>query len=347
MTRPRSASRIAVVGAGLAGRQHIAMAARFAHLDAVIDPDPDAAKVAESHGVRWYEDLADYLGVQSPDGIIIATPNHLHLEHGVFCIGAGIPVLVEKPLADNSTSARRLVDHAAECKVPLLVGHHRRYSPLIMAAKRAIEAGDLGRIVTVAAQFWLYKPDDYFDVAWRRKEGAGPTFINLIHDIDLLRHLCGDIVSVQARESRSVRGFDVEDSSALILEFKGSVLGTVSISDTVVAPWSWELTAGENTVYPKTQMSCYMIGGTRGSLSLPDLRLWTYAGKRSWWESIDTVQLPFQAADPIESQFRHFLDVVENGATPVVSGIEGWRNLLVLDAIKDAARHHASETVGN
>ena len=89
------------------------------------------------------------------------------------------------------------------------------------------------------AQFWLYKPEDYFDVEWRRKPGAGPVFINLIHDLDLLRHFCGEVVRVQAMESRRARGFEVEDTAALLMEVANGALGAVTVSDTVVAPWSW------------------------------------------------------------------------------------------------------------
>ena len=56
------------------------------------------------------------------------------------------------------------------------------------------------------------KPDDYFDIAWRREKGAGPVFLNLIHDVDNLRYLCGEVVSVQAIESNAVRGNAVEDT---------------------------------------------------------------------------------------------------------------------------------------
>ncbi len=142
-----------------------------------------------------------------------------------------------------------------------------------------------------------------------------------------------------------MRGFDVEDTSAVILQFETGVLGTVSISDTVAAPWSWELTAGENPAYPKTDMSCYMLGGTHASLSVPDLNLWAHTGKRSWWEPIAAEQLPFEPADPVRAQFLHFLDIIENGAEPLVSASEGMKTLQVLDAIKAAARHGGTEVL--
>ena len=58
------------------------------------------------------------------------------------------------------------------------------------------------------------------------------------------------------------------------------------MSDTIVAPWSYELTAGENPVYPITNQSAYMIGGTKGSLQFPNLKYWFYKKERSWWNKI-------------------------------------------------------------
>lgn len=340
-----SKRKIVVVGAGLIGQKHIKVVKDHAQLDAIIDPNPNTREIAKTSGTNWFSSVAEYQKKNRPDGAIIATPNQLHLEHGTAFIQAGTPVLIEKPLAENSENAKALVECSTSSDMPILVGHHRRHSPLVKAAKSAITAGQLGDLVTVNAQFWLYKPDDYFDATWRRLKGGGPTLINLIHDIDLLRHFCSDIVSVQAMESSVTRKFEVEDSSAVILEFENGALGTVSISDTVVAPWSWELTAGENPVYPKTDMSCYTLGGTKGSLSIPDLSLWTHPGKQSWWEPIEANPLTFTPADPVEEQFLHFLDVIENGAAPLVSGVEGMKNLLVLDAIKAAARHGGRQSV--
>ncbi|NNJ69292.1 MAG: Gfo/Idh/MocA family oxidoreductase, partial [Boseongicola sp.] len=253
---------IAVVGAGLIGQRHIDVVSRGARLAAIVDPDLNADALAARHGVERYPGLDAYLATARPDGVILATPNQMHVAQGLQCVRAGVPVLIEKPIANDVASASALVDESEAAGVPILVGHHRRHNPLVRAAKAVIEAGRLGDIVAATAEFWLYKPDDYFTPEWRRAPGAGPVFINLIHDIDLMRHFCGNVEYVQAMESRAVRGFEVEDTMAVLLRFANGALATVSVSDTISAPWSWEFTSGENPVYPNVTTSCYKIGGT-------------------------------------------------------------------------------------
>lgn len=341
MTTSQHPPRIAVVGAGLIGQKHINLVHKHAALAAVVDPSPATQDIAAQFDAPWFPDLDSCLHTTRPDGVIVATPNHLHAEQAITCIGHGLPVLVEKPIADTAAAAQTIVTASQDHDVPVLVGHHRRHNPLIKAAKSAIDAGELGKVVAVNAQFLLYKPDDYFNQSWRRKDGAGPVFINLIHDLDLLRHLCGDITAVQAMESHATRDFQVEDTAVAILSFENGALGTVSISDTAVAPWSWEFTAGENPAYPHMETSCYQISGTHGALSLPDLRLWTHQGKRGWWEPMTARALPYQPQDPLVLQLAHFADVIAGKAAPLVSAIEGLRTLQAVEAIKQAASNNA------
>ncbi|NNL17349.1 MAG: Gfo/Idh/MocA family oxidoreductase, partial [Boseongicola sp.] len=162
---------IAVVGAGLIGRTHIDVVARGARLDAVVDPDPAAKALADAKGALWFPDLEGYLSDAKPDGIVLATPNQLHVAQGLEAVRAGVPVLIEKPIANDVTSATALVEEAEAADVPVLVGHHRRHNPLVAAAKAVIEDGRLGDIVAATAEFWLYKPDDYFVPEWRRAPG--------------------------------------------------------------------------------------------------------------------------------------------------------------------------------
>jgi predicted dehydrogenase len=160
------------------------------------------------------------IAVQRPDGVIIATPNQVHVSNGMEAVEAGIPALIEKPVADDIAAGEKLIETAEAKGVPLLTGHHRRHNPMMQRAKQIIESGRLGRILVVNAMFWLFKPDDYFDMPWRRERGAGPVFLNLIHDIDNLRYLFGDIAAVEARESNAMRGNAVEETAVLLIEFK-------------------------------------------------------------------------------------------------------------------------------
>lgn len=317
---------IAIIGAGLIGARHVAQAAQQARLCAIVDPADAACDLARDHNVAHFVTPEACLHEMRPDGAVIATPNHLHEAHAVAFIEAGVPVLIEKPLADTVESADRIMAAATRTGTPVLVGHHRRYNPIIQRAKADIDAGLLGRVVAVTGQFWLYKPDDYFDATWRTRPGAGPLMINLIHDVDLLRYLCGDIVDVRAMRSNAARGFEVEDTAAILLRFADGALGTFSVSDTAAAPWSWEMSSGENPVYPHMGGACYTIGGTHGSLSIPDLKLWCHDAQRSWWEPISSQDRSVPGKDAFALQFSHFLDVI-GGAPPLVTVRDGRESL--------------------
>ena len=340
-------TRIAIAGAGLIGRRHAKAiaAANEVILASVVDPGDVGAEVAQQHGVPHFRSLKEMIKSGKPDGVILATPNQLHLANALECVEAGIPALIEKPLATDLASAEQIVEAGKAANVALLTGHHRRHNPLIACAKSAIEGGELGQITAVQGTTWFYKPDHYFDVDWRRRTGAGPIYLNLIHDIDLMRHLCGEIVSVFAVESNAVRGNEVEETAAIILTFANGALGTINLSDTIVSPWSWELTARENPMYPATAEACYLIGGTHGSLSLPNLSVWSNPGDRSWWEPISATKLIFDFEDPLVRQVRQFAAVIRGEEAPLVSAEDGLKNQRVIEAVKVSAKTGTTVTV--
>ncbi|TCL01146.1 putative dehydrogenase [Shimia isoporae] len=328
--------RIAIFGAGLIGRKHAEIAGRNSALAAIVDPNPESRELADGLGCAHFSTPEDCLEKCQLDGVIIATPNQLHVTHARQCIDKGIPTLIEKPIADKAAHATAMVQEAEAQGVPILVGHHRRHNAIVQRARKAIEEGALGRIVAASGHFLLYKPDDYFDVSWRREPGAGPIFINLIHDIDLLRYFVGEIVEVVAMQSSAARGFAVEDTASVLLRFETGALGTFSLSDAAVSPWSWEFTAGENAAYPHANAAAYQISGTHGALSVPDLRFWHHPETRGWWEPLDETTLEADHHDPLQKQFEHFCDVCR-GAAPIVAGKEGLRSLMVVEAIKHSA----------
>lgn len=333
--------RLAIAGLGLVGLRHAKAISQVndVSLCAVADPSEESKKYASANDLPHFDALDELIEAVMPDGIILATPTTLHVTQGLLCVDAGIPVLIEKPLANNLAEGEALVKHAEAANVPVLVGHHRRFNPIIRKAHNIISTGEIGEVKSVHATCWFYKPDSYFDIApWRKCEGAGPVSVNLVHDIDLIRHLCGEITQVQAQATLSSRGYDNEDVAAALFIFGNGGIGTVSVSDSIVAPWSWEFTSREYPVYPFTGQSAYQIGGTQGSLSVPDLALWTHDQERDWWSPISSNFIDCGRSDPLINQIDHFASVIRGETTPQVSGCEGLRTLAVIEAIQIAAK---------
>lgn len=341
----RTVAKLAVVGFGLVGKQHagVISADPSLQLAAIVEPSGTVASDIEAYGAAHFETLPELLQQSEVDGVLLATPTPLHVEQALQCIDARVPVLIEKPIATSVAAATQLVTAAEAACVPVLVGHHRRYSGVVQAAKQAINEGRIGEVCAASATCWFYKPDPYFaDAPWRMRKGAGPISVNLVHDVDLLRHFCGEVIAVQAAARPSVRGFENEDLASALLTFASGAVATVSVSDAIAAPWSWEHTAGENPVYPKTNQSCYQIGGSHGSLSVPDLRLWRHENQPDWWAPIEAETLPKHSQNPLAVQAKHFADVIFGDAQPMVSGWEGLRSLQVVEAIQQAVETGAT-----
>jgi predicted dehydrogenase len=336
--------RIAVVGAGAIGRQHIkrVLENRDCRLTAIIDPAPGAPEIAAKDGVTLFASLADLLTRARPDGVILATPNRLHVEQGLACVAAGVPALIEKPLADKIEDGERLCQTAERANVKLLTGHHRQHNPIMAKAAEIVRSGRLGRLVAVVGTEMFYKPDQYFeDGPWRRQPGGGPLLINMVHEVGNLRSLCGEIVAVQAFASSATRNFPVEDTVAVSLRFANGALGSFMLSDTVAAPRSWEQTTQEDPIFSAyPEEDCYIVAGTDGSLAIPTMGLRFYGdpAQRSWRNPFKSETIVIERADPLTRQLENFCAVIRGTAEPLVSARDGLQNLRVLDAIQRAAR---------
>lgn len=335
--------RIAVAGAGLIGVRHIEEIQKSdsAVLASIIDPGAAGTEQASEYGVSCYSSLAEAFAADKPDGVILATPNQMHVEGGLECIAAGVPVIVEKPIGDSVESATVLVEAGEKAGVPVLTGHHRNYSPVMAKGREIVRSGILGDIVSVVGQATFYKPDDYFDVngGWRKQPGGGPILLNLTHEVNNLLSLVGEIVQVNSVTSNAIRGFAVEDTAAMVFTFANGALGTFMLSDASASPRSWEQTSGENKSYDSfTDEDCYHIAGTRGSLSIPTMRLKVYEGKASWWEPFTSSTIDVQRTDPLANQIEHFAAVIRGEAEPVCSGRDGLNTLKVVDAVVESTR---------
>ena len=334
---------IAVIGAGLIGMTHIdrALKSPDVKLAGIADPTPAAADFARSIGVPCFPDYQSLLAATQPKGVIVATPNVTHAQITVDCLERGAAVLVEKPIADTLADGLRICEASRATGLPVLVGHQRRHNPIMRKAKAIVAAGTLGRPVSATVMCTWLKPRDYFDVAWRRQRGGGPILINLIHDIDLMRHLYGEIESVQALASNAVRGFEVEDTAVVALRFRNGALGTVTVSDTAAAPWNWDLGVGEAERFPRQDINAHFYSGTQGSLTLPRLEVWRYrqdeGPAQGWHDPLTQERTALHIGCPYTEQLRHFAALIEGREAPVCSALDGFRTLEATLAVTQAA----------
>ena len=337
-------TRIAVAGAGYIGQAHIGVVKNSptCELSAIVDPSPGAVGVAAQAGVPLYKSIEELFAHQRPDGLVLATPNHLHVTQGLQCIEANLPILLEKPIATSVAEGEELVRAVEATGAKVLIGHHRAHSPIMAKAREVIDAGKLGQLVAVMGSATFFKPDKYYEEGpWRREIGGGPILLNMIHEVHNLRMLCGDIVAVQAFSSHATRGFAVEDTVAINLRFSSGVLGTFLLSDTAACPRSWEQTSQENKAYTTYEdEDCYVITGTNGALSVPTMRLKTYPRPedRSWWKAFEVGVVGMVRDDPLKHQMEHFGAVVRGEAEPLVSARDGLLNLRITEAIVLAAK---------
>ena len=335
MTEP---VRLALFGAGNIGARHLSLAQDEpgCEITAVADPLAATADLANRYGARWYSNANELLDSEALDGAIIATPNDLHASVGIACAEHGLPVLMEKPITDTIEAGETLLQAASRHGTTIAVGHHRRFDPTIEAAHEILREGGIGRLAAVECLWSLRKHDSYYEPAWRRnRPSGGPVLINLIHDIDLLRYLCGDMVRVHAEGGNELRGNQVEDTIAISVRFESGALGTILACDAAPSPWGWETGSGENPEVPATGNNCFRFLGTEGSLALPRMELWRHdqSTPMNWHQPIHMQTIETGPRSALKDQLSHFCGVVRGEHPPRVNGEDGLATLRTALAI--------------
>ena len=306
----------------------------------ICDTEPSRKAVADQFGVPFHASVEALIERECPAGAIIATPTSHHASVAEVCAKQSVHVLIEKPIAGTMQQAQDIVQTTSKCGTRVLVGYHRRHNALILKARELIQSGALGRLVGMSILWSVLKPDSYFDIGWHRRRGVvGPTLINLVHDLDSLRFICGEITEVYARMKSDVRIPDVEDSVSVSLRFEGGAIGTILASDACPSPWSYEATSGENPSFFHVDESCYHFLGTAGSLAFPTMELWRYAegSHKGWCHPLEKLHIEVNANDPLSSQLEHFRRVVEGEEEPLVDAEDGVKSLAVALAVHESA----------
>jgi predicted dehydrogenase len=178
-------------------------------LVAVVDRSMAASEL--SPNIVRFNSLDDLLDSNFADSVYISTPNHLHCQQTLQCLGAGRHVLCEKPMATNSRDCESMLLAAQDFKLQLTIGHMLRYSPALHEARKLLQAGKIGEPHKIEASFYYDLPENKRPWAFRKELSGGGALMDAgIHCIDAIRFLVGDTVNnIEARSDlRSTGGVD-------------------------------------------------------------------------------------------------------------------------------------------
>jgi predicted dehydrogenase len=337
--------RLASIGAGMIGHVHAEIAAGMEECEyaALCDADASKAKMAEKLGATYYRDFREMIDRETLDGVIISLPNEQHEPVGSACAKRGLHIMMEKPIAPTVEAAEKLIRSTRANQVKLLIAHHRRFNPMVVATRDMIRNGELGEIVGISILWCMYKPKEYFEAGpWRKQKGGGPILINTIHEIDNLRFIYGEIARVYAETSNKIRKFEVEDTVSVSLRFKDGTPASILMSDAAPSLWGYECTMGENPFFFHTKGNIYHYLGTKASLTFPGMLKVYYADptKIGWQHPLTTTQLPIKSKDPYPDQLRHFCRVIRGEETPRTSGEDALQSLRVAMAVYESGLTH-------
>src|SRR5579862_4794023 len=303
--------RVAVIGAGVFGRHHMRVlsASLNATLVGVVDSDPErAAQAAAEHNCLTFATLGELQ--DNVDAAIVAAPTSLHADVGCELLASGIDVLVEKPIAADLRSARRLVDTAAEHERILQVGHLERFNPAIMALKK---------MVTLPLFFEIHR----LSLFSPRSLDVDVVLDLMIHDLDIVLDLTGAMPEEIRAAGISILS-DKVDIANVRLAFPG-----VCVPNLTASRVSTERVRKLRLFQPRQYIS---LDYERRAVSA-----FSVSGERQ----ISLDRLPVEKAEPLRLEVESFLQCVEHRQPPRVTGEQACLALEVAAAILVKIEEHS------
>lgn len=331
-----------IAGLGSIGRRHFRNLVALGEKDIVLYrthkatlPDDELA------GYPVETDLAEALKKHKPDAVIVANPTALHMDIAIPAAEAGCAVLLEKPIAEDLSRIDALRRAAEKNGNRILVGFQFRYHPTLNKAKELIEAGVLGKILTVHAHWGEYLPnwhpwEDYRQSYAARDDLGGGVVRTLTHPLDYLRYLLGEVESLQAFQGHisPLELAGVEDVAEIGLKFKSGAIGGVHVNYFQrPAVHRLEIVGMSGTLRWDN------ADGTLIHYQMPDAFGGIYPQPQAATETRYNVPEGFERNQLFVAQTRHFLDVASGSAKPICTLEDGIRALeMAIEARKSSSK---------
>lgn len=330
--------RFAIAGCGRIARRHAGHIVGKGLLTAVCDVVPEKAdSLASDHAAKAWYSLDELLAKQNDiDVVSVCTPNGLHAEHSIKALRAGFHVLCEKPMALTAADCKQMMAAAEAAGKQLFIVKQNRFNPPVVAVKKALDEGRLGKIYSVQLNCFWNRGAGYYADTWRgtMKLDGGTLFTQFSHFIDLLLWLIGDVKEVECVMANYAHQdvIEFEDTGVILLQFSNGALG--SINYTVNS--HGRNMEGSLTIFG--EKGTVKIGGQYlNVLEYQDIRDYVIgelpAGNAA--NAYGTYEGSMSNHDKV---YDNLLEVLQKKATMTASAVDGLNTVALIEKIYHTAR---------
>lgn len=331
--------KVAVIGVGAMGRNHVRVCAELPDVElvGVADVDAQAAEtVARRFSARAYANYLQLLDEQKPDAVTIAVPTVDHLDVALQVIQRGIHLLIEKPIAFSVEEGRRVIAAAEQAEVRLMIGHIERFNPAVIALKTHLAKGELGRVFQIDAHRQGPFP--------ARVKDVGVVIDLAVHDLDVMRYLSGvEVVRVYAETEQRIHSSREDLLTGLVRLDDGSI-GTLTI----------------NWLTPTKIRELY-VTGERGMFRVDYLTQDLYFFENATasggdWDTMRVLRGVSEGRmirhvvakkEPLRAEHEAFLAAVRGEAPVAVTGMDGLKALELAQAVVTSGLEHRVVEMAN
>ena len=277
-----------------------------------------AKQMAEEHGAkRYYTSVDELIADEELDALYISSPTHLHCEHVLKAAERGLQILCEKPMAMNVEECENMLKACEENNVSLQICFLFRFHSIFRNIKKLIDEGELGEIIEVRMP--ILKNLRVPEGGWRivKSQGGGGALMDLAaHSVDMFRYLLGEISEVTAFCSTFINDYEVEETGSVMMRMEN---GAHVITDTSF------VVSGCDIVFE--------IYGTKGWVVVYNDDGWMVKTvlndevkvEKSEWQNL------------FRAQFEHIARCMAGEEEPIVTGMDGLKNIQALNAAYESA----------
>jgi predicted dehydrogenase len=322
-------TRVAVVGVGMMGRNHVRVYSEMPNVElvAIVDENPILADALSSvYHVPIYKDYRKMVEETKPDAVSVAVPTEFHYGVVKGLLEMDCNVLVEKPIAATLDQAWELLRLADQRNRVLTVGHIERFNPAIIELKRRLDGGELGQVFQVHA----------------RRVGPFPTRIQdvgvikdlAIHDLDIMHYLTGSYVDRVYAEAKSTIHQRCEDMFVGTLHFMDNTIGLLEINWLTPTKIRELYVTGDRGMFRVnyiTQDLCFFENAEFDNSDWSPLTLIRGVSEGA------IIQYAIKKKEPLRNELETFIGYLQGKANRLVTGIEAIKALQVAMALVESA----------